>query len=287
MKEETKILEIMQRNEITEHFIYKKLSSWEKDKENKKIFDEIAADELKHYNVLKNLSNKDITPNKFKIFIYLFLEKIFGFTFILKLMETGEDNAIKGYSSIINSFPEIKKILEDEEKHEQKLLSLLNEERLNYVGSMVLGLSDALVELTGTLAGLTFAFQNTKLISLSGLITGIAAALSMACSEYLSVKAEEGDRNPLKAALITGLTYIMAVIVLILPYFLTQNYVLALVFCLLFSSLLVLVFNYYISVAKDLDFKKRFLEMIIIIFSVSFISFIIGLVVKKAIGIDI
>ena len=55
------------------------------------------------------------------------------------------------------------KIAEDEERHEQKLLAILDEERLQYVGSMVLGLNDALVELTGTLAGLTLALQNTKL----------------------------------------------------------------------------------------------------------------------------
>ncbi|MGB9810541.1 MAG: VIT1/CCC1 transporter family protein [Dictyoglomus turgidum] len=281
------ILEKVQKNEITEYFVYKKLSEWERDERNKKIFLEIAEDELKHFNQLKNYTKKDLKPDKIKIFLTLFLTKILGFTFTTKLMERGEDRAIEGYSDLLSSLPNINKIIEEEKTHEQKLLEILDEERLHYVGSIVLGLSDALVELTGTLAGLTFAFQNNKLISLSGLVTGISAALSMAGSEYLSTKAESSERNPLKAAIITGITYIITVIILIFPYLLTPNYALSLVLALVSSILLVLIFNYYISVAKDLDFKKRFVEMSIIIFSVSFISFAIGLIIKRVLGINL
>ncbi|PNV80415.1 MAG: rubrerythrin family protein, partial [Dictyoglomus turgidum] len=223
------ILEKVQKNEITEYFVYKKLSEWERDERNKKIFLEIAEDELKHFNQLKNYTKKDLKPDKIKIFLTLFLTKILGFTFTTKLMERGEDRAIEGYSDLLSSLPNINKIIEEEKTHEQKLLEILDEERLHYVGSIVLGLSDALVELTGTLAGLTFAFQNNKLISLSGLVTGISAALSMAGSEYLSTKAEGSERNPLKAAIITGITYIITVIILIFPYLLTPNYALSLV----------------------------------------------------------
>jgi VIT1/CCC1 family predicted Fe2+/Mn2+ transporter len=283
---EEKILLKMQKNEITEHNIYKILSKWLKDEKNSEILLKISQDELSHYNILKSITQKDLKPNKFKIYLYLFLTKIFGFTFVLKLMEKGEDKAIENYIKVINNYPKINKILEDEKEHEQKLLNTLDEERLNYIGSMVLGLSDALVELTGTLAGLTFAFQNTKLISISGLITGIAAALSMAGSEYLSTKAESSERNPLKSAIITGITYIITVLVLVLPYLITQNYILALFLALLFAVILVVIFNFYISVAKDFEFNKRFLEMTIIIFSVSFISFLIGIFIKKVLGIN-
>ncbi len=245
------IIEKMQKNEITEHYIYKKLSQWEKSEKNKRVFEEISNDELKHYNELKRYTLKDIKPGRIKIFITLLLTKLLGFTFTTKLMEKGEDKAIEEYQNIILSNFELRNIIEEEKKHEQALLEILDEERLNYVGSMVLGLSDALVELTGTLTGLTFAFQNTKMISLSGLITGIAAALSMAGSEYLSTKAEESSRNPLKSAIITGITYILTVFILILPYLFTDKYIFALILALIFSILLVLIFNYYISVAKN------------------------------------
>ena len=40
---------------------------------------------------------------------------------------------------------------------------------------MVLDLNDAQVELTGAPAGLTLALENTKLIALTSLITGVVA----------------------------------------------------------------------------------------------------------------
>ena len=85
---------------------------------------------------------------------------------------------------------------------------MLDEERLQYVGSVVLGMNDALVELTGSLAGFTFAMQNTRLIALAGLIIGISATFSMASSEFLSVKSE-GRTDALKSCLYTGIAYLL------------------------------------------------------------------------------
>lgn len=88
---------------------------------------------------------------------------------------------------------------------------------------MVLGLNDALVELTGVLAGLTLALQNTRLVAMTGFITGIAASLSMSASEYLSAKSEEGPQDPLKASIYTGSAYVLTVLFLIFPYLLFTN----------------------------------------------------------------
>ncbi|MFY9203922.1 MAG: rubrerythrin family protein, partial [Limnochordia bacterium] len=43
----------------------------------------------------------------------------------------------------------------------------------------------------------------------------------------------------------------------------------------------------YISVAKDLPFKKRFLEMAGISLSVAVLSFLVGFLVKHLLGIDV
>jgi VIT1/CCC1 family predicted Fe2+/Mn2+ transporter len=116
-------------------------------------------------------------------------------------MEKGEEEAQADYAELA-VLPEILPIISDEEKHEHELIGMLNEDRLNYMGSVVLGLNDALVELTGALAGLTFALQNPSLIALTGSITGIAAAFSMAASEYLSTKSEDTDKHAGKASII-------------------------------------------------------------------------------------
>lgn len=289
MTEATKnILLKMQQNEITEYYVYSKIAKNMKESKNKEILLKIANEEKTHFEIWKRLTGQEKKPNKFKIFCFTTISRLFGFTFALKLMEKGEDNASEKYSKLEQEVPEAKKIAEDEERHEKELLQLLDEERLQYVGSMVLGLSDALVELTGTLAGLTFALQNNKLVALSGLITGIAATLSMTSSEFLSARTE-GHPNPLKSSLYTGGVYLFTVICLILPYLLCPKdaFVQALAIMIGIVIVIIFAFTYYISVAKDLSFKKRFTEMAGISLSVAALSFIIGLVVKHFLGVDI
>ena len=183
--------------------------------------------------------------------------------------------------------PDIDTLIEDENEHERVLLNLLDEERLRYMGSIVLGLNDALVELTGALAGLTLALQNTKLIAVTGLITGIAAAFSMGASEYLSTKSEETVKNPFRASIYTGGAYIVTVFILILPYLIIRNYYVALGLTMAFALLIIAFFNYYISVAKEVEFKQRFLEMMFLSLGVAALSFVIGFVVRAFLGIDV
>ena len=177
-----------QMNEITEYYIYSNIAKTVKDKRNRKVLLDIANEELRHCKFWKTITKREIKPNRWKIFKFTLIAKFLGFTFAIKLMEKGEEQAQVNYSEIAEYVSEAEQIAEDEEKHENELINLLDEEKLNYVGSIVLGLNDALVELTGTLAGLSFALQNTKLIAAVGIITGIAASLSMGASEYLSTK---------------------------------------------------------------------------------------------------
>jgi VIT1/CCC1 family predicted Fe2+/Mn2+ transporter len=278
----------MQVNEVTESIIYAKVAKRVADPHNKDILLKISAEEKRHADIWKRYTGMEAQPKRFKILWFTLLAAIFGFTFALKLMERGEGDANEIYESIASEVPEAKKIAQDEDRHEQELLALLDEERLQYVGSMVLGLSDALVELSGTLAGLTFAMQNTRLIALSGLITGISATLSMASSEYLSSRSE-GNTNALKSGLYTGVVYLATVGFLVLPYLLMPNdsFMWALAIMLGTVVLIILGFTYYISVAKDLPFLKRFGEMAGISLTVAAISFVIGIIVKATLGIEI
>jgi VIT1/CCC1 family predicted Fe2+/Mn2+ transporter len=250
-----------QRNEITEHHIYRQLAKTIKSPDNRRILEQIADDELGHYKKWQAYTGQEVKPDRVKIWTFYLIGRLFGFTFAIKLMERGEQGAQENYGALSEHIPEAEAIARDENGHEDALIDLLDEEQLRYAGSMVLGLNDALVELTGTLAGLTLAFQNTRLIALSGSITGIAAALSMGAAEYLSTKSEETDKSPLKASLDTGTAYVVTVVLLILPYLLLNNYYLCLAVTLVGAVAIIALFNYYISVAKDESFKQRFFEM--------------------------
>ncbi len=278
---------VFQRNEITEYHIYRRLAEKAKDPANRRVLLQIADDELRHCNQWKTATGTDVKPNRFMVWKYVWITRLLGLTFGIKLMEAGEAGAQENYTEYEAAFAPAGQMAADENDHEQELISLLNEERLQYTGSIVLGLNDALVELTGALAGLTLALQNTSLIALTGAITGIAAAFSMAASEYLSTKSEETEKHPVKASVYTGSAYIVTVLVLIAPYLLFSNYFICLGITLLLGIVIIAAFNYYISVAKDLNFRRRFMEMAGLSLGIAAISFFVGFLLRRFTGIEI
>ena len=280
------IIKKMQQSELTESVIYEKIAKFAKGEENKKTLQRLAKEEKSHYEIWKSYTGIEMKPQKFKVFKYTMIARVFGFTFAVKLMERGEENAQAEYELLSKEVEESVVIRQQEEEHEKALLEMLDEERLRYVGSMVLGLNDALVELTGSLAGFTFAMQNTKLIALSGLIIGISATFSMASSEFLSARSE-GRKDAFKSCSYTGIAYLITVVLLIAPYLLLSNYMVALGCMIGIVLLIITVFTYYTSVAQSQPFKSRFLEMAIISVTVAVVSFGVGILAKQLFGVEI
>ena len=287
-KKALEIIKRMQQSELTESVIYAKISCFAKGEENKKTLNRLATEEKAHYEIWKSYTGIEMKPQKFKVFKYSLIARLLGFTFAVKLMERGEENAQAEYDALRDEVEESVRIRSQEEEHEKALLSMLDEERLQYVGSMVLGMNDALVELTGSLAGFTFAMQNTSLIALSGLIVGISATFSMAASEFLSARSE-GRTDAFKSCTYTGIAYLLTVAFLVLPYLLfpTNQFLPALICMLAVVILIIAGFTYYISVAKDEKFRRGFLEMALISIGVAVLSFFVGILAKKFLGVDI
>ena len=282
------IIKKMQQGELTESVIYEKIAAFAKGEENKQTLLRLAREEKAHYEIWKKYSGLEMKPQKGKVLWYTFIARTLGFTFAVKLMERGESNAQEEYAILAEEVAESIHIRQQEEEHETALLGMLDEETLQYVGSMVLGLNDALVELTGSLAGFAFALQNNKLIALSGLIVGISATFSMASSEFLAARSE-GRTDALKSCSYTGIAYLITVILLIAPYLLlgSTQYILALICMLAVVVLIIAGFTYYTSVAQDQPFFSRFGEMAVISISVAVLSFIVGILAKRFLGVDL
>lgn len=283
-----KTIKKMQQNELTESVIYAEIAKFAKGDKNKETLLRLSSEEKAHYEIWKKYTGLELKPQKAKIFKYKLLARILGFTFAVKLMENGEEGAQSEYALLQEEVEESVHIRAQEEEHEAALLELLDEERLQYVGSMVLGMNDALVELTGSLAGFTFAMQNTRLIALSGLIMGISATFSMASSEFLAAR-NEGRTDAFKSCCYTGIAYLITVALLIIPYLMmdNSNYMSALLLMIAFVILIIAGFTYYISVAKGERFKPRFLEMSLISIGVAIMSFFVGVLAKKFLGVDL
>lgn len=287
-KETCAALLTLQKAEATDRLVYLRMAKTEKHEKHKATLLEIAEDEAMHYADWRRYTGIDVAPNRLKVFFYSILTVLLGYTFVLRTMERGENKAAAAYGALEGSIPEITGAIADEQRHEEKLIDMLDEERLQYVGAVVLGLNDALVELTGAIAGLTFALANTRLISLTAIITGIAATLSMAASNYLAEKAE-GKAHPLKSAIWCGISYLVTVAVLVTPYLIVAEdlYLLAFGIMLVSCVIIIFVFNFYISVAQKQPLWSRFGQMAAISLGVAAVSFVIGLLAKSILGVDI
>lgn len=282
------VIRRMQQNELTESVIYEKIAAFAGGEENKQTLLRLSREEKAHYEIWKSYTGETLKPEKAKVLKYTLMARVFGFTFAVKLMEKGESGAQETYALLAKEVAESAAIRQQEEEHENALLAMLDEERLHYVGSMVLGLNDALVELTGSLAGFVFALQNCRLIALSGLIVGISATFSMASSEFLSARSE-GRNDALKSCTYTGIAYLVTVALLVAPYLLfgPTQYIPALICMLLVVVLIIAGFTYYTSVAQDQPFKRRFWEMACISIGVAVMSFVVGILAKNLLGVDV
>ena len=292
MKENSNTTEVLisqLKNELTESAIYSRLAKLEKDDKNKRILETISADEASHARVIAEILGQEAQPSSFKVSWTVFCARIFGITFTLKAMERGENTASKTYRQILQTYPQLAIIADDEERHEAELIDMLNDERLNNMGAIVLGLNDALVELTGALAGFTFAIGDSDKIAKLGLITGFAAAMSMAASAFLSARAdaqavadkEDGEGgNAIKTAAYTGFAYIITVFILVAPYLLMANATLALVTMLLSAFGIIAFFNFYLSVARGTSFWRGFSIMAGISTVVALISYGFGYLLR-------
>ena len=287
----TRLLKL-QRMEATEAEVYRRLARMQKDEVNKSILEGISLEEERHEAVIAGMTGEKVLPDMRKVRRQIMLARLFGFTFSVKMMESTEQDAAAEYREL-----GLDDIADEEEAHEENMIGMLDEERLRYSGSVVLGMSDALVELTGALAGLTFALQSLNLVALAGLVTGISAAFSMGASEYLSSRAEKKSESAVKAAFFTWISYLITVLMLVSPYLLFSSgspdfqglepHIQALVCTFIIGLLIVAVFNFYVSVVEGVSFRSRFIEMAAILGVVSLISYGIGIALRGILGVEV
>lgn len=288
-----KVLKKFQANEMLGYEVYKRLSTDKRlSPENAETLSKIADLEKIHVETLGKYLGSIFTSER-KIERLLLKSKILGFTFTLKRMEMIQKNLVPVdiQEELIRNIPELEHIFKEEDMIDKDLLTLLDEGRLVYVSSLVLGLNDALVELSGAIAGFTFAMRNNSLVALAGIITGISASLSMAATEFVATRTDTktSKKTPVTAAIITGITYIFTVTMMVLPYLLLPDeyYLLALLIMLTVVISIIAIFSFYVSVTNGTNFKRQFGGMALISLSVAFISFVLGVVVKNALNIEI
>ena len=267
----------LQRDESTLCEVYRRLAELEKDPVRRQTLVRIMHDERRHCAILKRRTGREMAPDPKRVFWYVWIMRVLGPAFVVRQMELCEKGTEASYS-LYAEREEFIRIASEEKRHGEELTNLAGAMRLSYMSSVILGLNDALV---------TLALNEPRLVALTGSITGIAAALSMAASEYLSTKSDAtGEKHPLRAALCTGTAYLVTVAILIIPYLLFSNAVTALSVMLLAALTVIALFNYYYAVVRSESFRQRFFEMALLSFGIAGISFLIGYGLKYFTGIE-
>lgn len=163
-------------------------------------------------------------------------------------------------------------------------MDTIKKEWNTFFSNVVLGFNDALIELTGALVGFSFALREPKIIAVAGLVTGVSASLSMAASAYQQARHEDG-RNPLKAALFTGISYFIIALLLVLPFVLTDNIAAALGIMGVLTILLLAAISYYSALLLERRYIVQLGEMCVFSLGVATVTFVIGRMLGAVIGI--
>lgn len=270
-------------DEFRDYMVYLALVRIEKDSNRKEILKKIASQEYEHYLFWKKLSGECIVKiSRIYIITVLLIRVIFGLTFTVKILEGHESRTIREYRSISEKLNDedkknLEKLIRDEEEHEKYFINQIDEKILKYTGFIVLGLADAIIEITGVHAGFLGATSSTLVAGVAGLVVGFAAAISMSVASYLQAKTQTTMKSsPIFSALVTGIAYIGSVAALATPYFLLRSILHAFITSVMIAVTLTFVFTFYTSVVNEKRFSREFLESIFLILGTSLATYFFG-----------
>lgn len=282
------------RDEYSDYIIYRELAKRESNPEFKKILEAFAEHEKGHYEFWRELAGGCSGADWLKVNLVMVSRRLLGLTFTLKLLERHESRTIEAYKSYLERLEgehrrRLEEIINDELTHEKTWLNNLAEREglVRYLGFIALGLADAIVEITGVHTGFLGATATTLVAGVAGLIVGFSAAIAMAGAAYLQAKhgGVEKSLNPVVSALVTGVSYIVAVVSLAIPYFLTKSMLLAFSLSLILAIALIFSFAFYGAVVNDREFRREALENVIILFATAIAAFLFGTFLGEVTGI--
>ena len=253
------------------------------------LLDRLAFHCRQRLNVLEQHMEGPLPPRRLSVLLALGLMRVLFWGLSLRIMERRLRRQSRRYSVLEKEYaPMPPGAVASVDADAEKLAAFLGDSDAEaFMSAVVLGLNDALVEMTGALAGFTMVLQDNRLIMLAGFTTGIAATLSMAASEFFSQKAAAGGGQPRLAATYTGIAYLITVLLLLLPYMLLPNSLAALGACMVIASLIILCFTWVDSLLRGTSFWRGFLQMFGISFSVALAIFLISWLVRAWLGIEI
>lgn len=276
-------------DEFSDYTLYERLSrTVDHDSSYADALRRLSATEYKHYEFWKKyVPDEEPRLARLKLYWVLFLRRVMGLTFASRYLDRHETNVIKEYRPLAPLIPEADRaafdeMVADEEDHERAFSHEIESSAIKYISFIVLGLADALVEISGIHAGSLGFYDRTELAGLAGVIAGGAASLAMASAAF--AQAKQGFKGSARlSAIYTGVSYFITAIILATPYFLTSDMILALSTSLAFAVIVLALTTYYSTVISSKPFLKDFVEILAILFATTIVLYAFGYLVRAEI----
>lgn len=206
MDEMLKLAREFYKDEYADSVLYAQLAKIEKDEEIKREFLRLSNIESKHakfwhdFIVMHGGEVPKPSIRRLTIWSTKLLRKLLGPGSVASLLEMGENSAIQKYFKYLTTYADrfseeemrkIREVILDELEHEKFFYESKQRFHVENIRDLVLGMNDGLVEILGAVTGLSAVYpHNPQLVGISGLIVGVAGALSMAIGSFISVRSQ-------------------------------------------------------------------------------------------------
>jgi VIT1/CCC1 family predicted Fe2+/Mn2+ transporter len=191
-------------DEYRDSVLYAQLAKGEKNEMLKREFLRLSAIESEHakfwYAFLERRGVKAprVKVGKLSFLSIKLLRRLLGPGAVASLLELGENSAVERYFEFLTGFELaederriLSEVIVDELEHEHFFAEAKKRFHTDNIRDFVLGMNDGLVELLGAVTGLSAVYVNSpRIVGISGLIVGVAGALSMAIGSFISVRSQ-------------------------------------------------------------------------------------------------
>lgn len=114
-----------QQGELDAVLMYNALADKVKDPHDAETFRRLAAEEGHHASVFKKLTNQTLTPKKTLATLLPILYQILGRKRLYPMIAKFEYAAVNTYAPVAKSFPEVQSVKDDEKRHGDTVMALL------------------------------------------------------------------------------------------------------------------------------------------------------------------
>jgi VIT1/CCC1 family predicted Fe2+/Mn2+ transporter len=282
-----------------------------------RMLDELIPIETRHFNFWRRFFGIDVErldwPRRLKLGLLVLVCRIFGDRAIHLVLEAIEIHGVRKYLTLWEAYQRdplgaaVREVLEDEFRHEDRVVSESIERRVDPEGvrSVFLGFNDGLVEILGAVSGLFAAFEDAASILMASVTVAVAGSLSMGAGAYVAGSSERevqrietGKRaflgespgqaaragSPLRAAVLVGVSYVLGALVPVLPVLLGARTV---VVSLVAGGVITVIVSAVLAFLSGMELRRRLLTNVVILAAAVGITYVIGLAARALLGIAV